>query len=97
MLRTIGVRQIVHLKLSPEFPPEVQEAALVRQDDGGCQALIRLRKDGGTVEVTVPLAPCGQWEPAAAVPEGKLDVGWRQSPPYQRLMDALKRLSRSME
>lgn len=91
------MRQIVHLKLSPEFPPEVQEAALVRQDNGGCQVLIRWRRDGGTVDVTVPLAPCGQWEPAATVSGEALDAGWRESPAYRKLMDALKRLSRSME
>ena len=77
------VRRIVHLKLSPDFPPEVQEAVVVRDETGECSGLVRSRGGSGVVEQRVSLK--------------SETVNWPATPAYGRLLDALRQLSRSME
>jgi hypothetical protein len=91
------VRQIVHLKLSAVFPAEVREAAILREEHGLCCALIQIHASGGVRELRVPFASCGDLDPARAEPaDGELESLFAR-PAYQRLLDALRRLSRSME
>ena len=92
------MRQIVHLKLSAEYPPEVREAAVVREEGGKCSALLKLKSPQGLVEWIIPFAPCADLDPAAvASGPGEPLADRLTDPAYQRLMDALRRLFRSME
>jgi hypothetical protein len=92
------VRQIVHLKLSTEFPPEVQEAAVLRDEEGQCSALLKIKRSEGTIDLILPFAPCADLDPALMAAGNDKDLVERlYEPAYQRLMDALRQLSRSME
>ncbi len=92
------MRQIVHLKLSTQFPPEVQEAAVLRDEEGQCSALLKIRRPGGSVDLVLPFAPCADLNPALMAAGNDNDLVERlYEPAYQRLMDALRQLSRSME
>jgi len=92
------VRRIVHLKLSAEFPPEVREAAVIQEEDGRCSAVLKLGALSGPRELVVPLVPCEEFDPAQAVSSSGAEWAERLSEPaYRRLMEALRRLSRSME
>ncbi len=93
------MRQIVHLKLSAEFPPEVREAAVVREEDGKCTALLKLSGEQGCFDLILPFAPCADLDPTVlADSSGARRLAGRfGDPAYQRLMDALRQTFRSME
>jgi hypothetical protein len=50
------------------------------------------------VDVTIPFAPCSELDPETAVSGSGIVLSGRLSDPaYQRLMDGLRQLFRSME
>ena len=92
------MRQIVHLKLSADYPPEVREAAVIRTEEGRCFALIKVKRGEELVELTAPCAPCGAMEPGdIEFPDSRPAKEWPTGAAYERLWNALRHLSRSME
>lgn len=87
------MRQIVHLKLSAGFPPEVQEAAVVREEAGRWSALLRVKGPEGAVEIALPWASCSDPNPAElpAGFGGFLRERWSE-PDFRKLLDALRQL-----
>lgn len=91
------MRHVVHLKLSGEYPPEVQEAVIIQESNGECAAMLSLRRTGGVTSLTIPFAPCRELDlkEAASLTGEWVDV--LKNPAYERLLDDLQQLSRSME
>ena len=94
---TVGMRHVVHLKLSGEHPPEVQEAVIIRESNGECAAMLNIRRTGGVTSLTIPFAPCRDLDLREVE---SLEGEWAKlldDPAYERLLDDLQQLSRSME
>lgn len=89
------MQQIVHLKLSSEYPPEVLAAAVLRQDNGEWSVLMKVRVGGQVVDRDVPLADSDR-PPESVLADAGVEVG-DNAVAYRRLLTALHQLTGSSE
>jgi hypothetical protein len=86
---------MVHLKLTGDHPPEIQEVAVMRDASGRKTVCCTAEFPQGTVALTVSVPPGGMSDPLSL--GGLLAERLHSAVPYEALRRDLRELVRSLE